>query len=77
MWLIMFGIVDLSAELDGIGFNYGGGETLSSKVISQRILIDRGSVDRHSDLWKRSRNRTDQFAKLRASIDLKQFPDVG
>ena len=32
MWLIMFDIVDLSAELDGIGFNYGGGETLSSKV---------------------------------------------
>ena len=33
VWLIVFGIVDLSAGLDGIGFNYGGGETLSSKVI--------------------------------------------
>ena len=32
MWLIVFGIIDLSAGLDGIGFNYGGGETLSSKV---------------------------------------------
>ena len=39
VWLIVFGIVDLSAGLDGIGFNYGGGETLSSKVIFGRAFV--------------------------------------